>query len=105
MIVVFPDHTHLLFFKNIVIYIIRTRYALPVCSVSRIYFTSIGLVCNCVKLFGFDCVICGISLPVSFKSDCCLKCMLRRFAFSISSMHIVLLIFKGGIDDLSWVDI
>ena len=50
-------------------------------------------------------MMCGISLPVSFKSDCVLKCMLRRFAFSISSMHIVSLIFKGGIDDLSWVDI
>ena len=46
-------------------------------------------------------MICGISLPVSFKSDCVLKCMLRRFAFSISSVHIVSLIFKGGIDDLS----
>ena len=49
-------------------------------------------------------MICGISLPVSFKSDCFLKCMLRRFAFSMSSMHIVSLIFKGGIDDLSSVD-
>ena len=49
-------------------------------------------------------MICGISLPVSFKSDCALKCMLRRFAFLIPSMHIVSLIFKGGIDDLSWVD-
>ena len=49
-------------------------------------------------------MICGISLPVSFKSDCVLRCTLRRFAFSISSMHIVLLIFKGGIGDLSWVD-
>ena len=38
---------------------------------------------------------------MSFKSDCVLKCMLRRFAFSISSVHIVSLIFKGGIDDLS----
>ena len=63
------------------------------------------LVCNCAKLFRFDCVICGISLPVSFKSDCVLKCMLRRFAFAILSVHIVSLIFKGGIDDLSWVDI
>ena len=33
-----------------------------------------------------------------------LKCMLRRFAFLISSMQIGSLIFKGGIDDLSWVD-
>ena len=49
-------------------------------------------------------MICDISLPVSFKSDCVLKCMLRRFAFSISSVHIVPLIFKGGIDDFSWVD-
>ena len=49
-------------------------------------------------------MMCGIYLPVSFKSDCVLKCMLRRFAFSISSMHFVSLIFKGGIDDLSWVD-
>ena len=49
-------------------------------------------------------MICGIALPVSFRSDCVLKCMLRRFAFSISSMHIASLIFKGGIDDLSWVD-
>ena len=49
-------------------------------------------------------MICGISLPVSFKSDCFFKFMLRRFAFSITSMHIVLLIFKGGIDDLSWFD-
>ena len=49
-------------------------------------------------------MIYGISLPVSFKSDCILKFMLRRFAFSITSMHIVSLIFKGGIDDLSWFD-
>ena len=69
-------------FKNI-FFILSGPDALPVCSVSRIYLTSIGLVCNCVKLFGFDCVICVISLPVSFKSDCVLKCMLRRFAFSI----------------------
>ena len=48
---------------------------------------------------------CGISLPVSFKSDCVLKCMLRRFALSISSMHNVSLISNGGIDGLSWVDI
>ena len=41
---------------------------------------------------------------MSFKSDCVLKCMLRRFAFSISSVHIVSLIFNGGIDDLSCVD-
>ena len=39
-------------------------------------FTSIGLVCNCDKLFGFDCVICGNSLPVSFKSDCVLNTQL-----------------------------
>ena len=40
---------------------------------------------------------------MSFKLDCALKCILRRFAFlmpSMSSMQIVLLIFKGGIDDL-----
>ena len=60
-------------------------------------FLGIGLVCNCVKLFGFDCVICGISLPVSFKSDCVLKCMLRGFAFSISSVHIVSLISRDGL--------
>ena len=50
-------------------------------------------------------MICGNFLPVSFKSACVLKCMLRRFAFSISPVHIVSLIFKVGIDDLSWVDI
>ena len=49
-------------------------------------------------------MICVISLPVSFKSDCVLKCMLRRFAFSISSVYIVSLIFKGGVDGLSCVD-
>ena len=39
-------------------------------------FNSIGLVCDSDKLFGFDCVICGNSLPVSFKSDCVLNTQL-----------------------------
>ena len=48
-------------------------------------------------------MICGNSLPVSFKSDRVLKCVFSKFAFSISSVHIVSFIFKGGIIDLSWV--
>ena len=40
----------------------------------------------------------------SFKSDCVLECMLSRFAFSMSCVHIVSSIFKGGIDDMSLVD-
>ena len=62
---------------------------LPVCSVSSIDFTTIGQICNRDKLFRFDFVICSISLPVSFKSECVLKCVLSKFAFSMSSVHIV----------------
>ena len=47
--------------------------ALPVCSVSSNALSSLGLVCDCDKLFRFDFVICGNSLPVSFESDCVSK--------------------------------
>ena len=49
-------------------------------------------------------MIWGNSLQVLFKSDCVLKCVLSEFSFSLSSVHMVSLDFKGGINDLSWVD-
>ena len=51
--------------------------------------TSVGFVTNCVKLFGFDWMICGNSLPASFRSDCVLKYELSKLAFSLSSVYII----------------
>ena len=58
--------------------------------------TSVEFVTNCVKLFGFVCMICGNSLPASFRSDCVLKYELRKLAFSLSSVYIISLSFRGG---------
>ena len=49
-------------------------------------------------------MICGKTLPVSFKYDSVLKCVMSKFVFSMSCVHIVSVGFKGGIDDLSWVN-
>ena len=49
-------------------------------------------------------MICGNSLPASFRSDCVLKYELSKFAFSLSSVYIVSFSFRGGGDALSCVD-
>ena len=59
--------------------------------------TSVGSVTNCVKLFVFDCMICGNSLPASFRSDCVLKYELSNLAFSLSSVYIISFSFRGGV--------
>ena len=67
--------------------------------------TSVRFVTNCVKLFWFDCMICGNSLPASFRSDCVLKYELIKLAFSLSSVYIISFSFSCGSDALSLVDI
>ena len=63
--------------------------------------TSVGFATNCVKLFGFDCMIFGNSLPASFRSDCVLIYELSKLAFSLSSVYIISFSFWSGCDALS----
>ena len=63
--------------------------------------TSVGFATNCVKLFGFYCMVCGNSLPAFFRSDCVLKYELNKLAFSLSSVYIISFSFRVGSDALS----
>ena len=49
---------------------------------------------------GLDLIVSHVVFPCQchLNGNCVLKCMLRRFAISISFMHIVALIFKAEID-------
>ena len=62
-------------------------------------------VSNCVKLFGFDCLLCAYSLSASFRPDCALKYELSKLAFILSSLYIISFSLKCGIDVSSLVDI
>ena len=42
-------------------------------------------------------MICGNSLPASFRSDCVLKYELSKLAFSLSSVYIISFSFRGGV--------
>ena len=42
-------------------------------------------------------MVCGNSLPASFRSDCVLKYELSKLAFSLSSVYIISFPFRGGV--------
>ena len=87
------------------LFILSGPDAFPVCNVSNTDLTSVRFVTNCVKLFGFDCMICVNSLPASFRSDCVLKYELSKLAFSLSSVYIITFSFRVGSDALSLVEL